>query len=169
MVKNVRSIKAHILNLVTYITTTIQIHIYIHVNTMMKMLVPCKLTGAQYACQIHIFQPNNLYNSTLHITTIFLKLDSENEVATILFVSNWRDHCIHWKCIKFNIMLAVFEYISIFRLNLDDAIGFVILLINHHVLSELEFFQLQEPLKLDMVISFPDHGFHLRFDPWSQV
>lgn len=28
---------------------------------------------------------------------------------------------------------------------------------------------LQEPLKLDIVISFPDHGFHLRFDPWSQV
>lgn len=27
----------------------------------------------------------------------------------------------------------------------------------------------QEPLKLDIVISFPDHGFHLRFDPWSQV
>lgn len=27
----------------------------------------------------------------------------------------------------------------------------------------------QEPLKLDVVISFPDHGFHLRFDPWSQV
>ncbi|XP_057449311.1 PHAF1 protein At3g51130 isoform X2 [Lotus japonicus] len=27
---------------------------------------------------------------------------------------------------------------------------------------------LQEPLKLDIVISFPDHGFHLRFDPWSQ-
>lgn len=26
----------------------------------------------------------------------------------------------------------------------------------------------EEPLKLDMVISFPDHGFHLRFDPWSQ-
>ncbi|XP_008775646.1 UPF0183 protein At3g51130 isoform X1 [Phoenix dactylifera] len=26
----------------------------------------------------------------------------------------------------------------------------------------------QEPLKLDIVISFPDHGFHLRFDPWSQ-
>ncbi|KAF6160542.1 hypothetical protein GIB67_019482 [Kingdonia uniflora] len=25
-----------------------------------------------------------------------------------------------------------------------------------------------EPLKLDIVISFPDHGFHLRFDPWSQ-
>lgn len=28
---------------------------------------------------------------------------------------------------------------------------------------------MQEPLKLDLVISFPDHGFHLRFDPWSQV
>uniref|UniRef100_A0A453SGS1 Uncharacterized protein n=1 Tax=Aegilops tauschii subsp. strangulata TaxID=200361 RepID=A0A453SGS1_AEGTS len=27
----------------------------------------------------------------------------------------------------------------------------------------------EEPLKLDFVISFPDHGFHLRFDPWSQV
>lgn len=27
----------------------------------------------------------------------------------------------------------------------------------------------QDPLKLDIVISFPDHGFHLRFDPWSQV
>ncbi|KAE9446010.1 hypothetical protein C3L33_22048, partial [Rhododendron williamsianum] len=27
----------------------------------------------------------------------------------------------------------------------------------------------EEPLKLDIVISFPDHGFHLRFDPWSQV
>lgn len=27
----------------------------------------------------------------------------------------------------------------------------------------------QDPLKLDVVISFPDHGFHLRFDPWSQV
>ncbi|KAJ4714261.1 UPF0183 protein [Melia azedarach] len=26
----------------------------------------------------------------------------------------------------------------------------------------------EEPLKLDVVISFPDHGFHLRFDPWSQ-
>ncbi|CAO2828053.1 unnamed protein product [Amaranthus hypochondriacus] len=26
----------------------------------------------------------------------------------------------------------------------------------------------EDPLKLDMVISFPDHGFHLRFDPWSQ-
>ncbi|KAF9602142.1 hypothetical protein IFM89_025309, partial [Coptis chinensis] len=26
----------------------------------------------------------------------------------------------------------------------------------------------EEPLKLDIVISFPDHGFHLRFDPWSQ-
>ncbi|TVU01113.1 hypothetical protein EJB05_53437 [Eragrostis curvula] len=26
----------------------------------------------------------------------------------------------------------------------------------------------EEPLKLDFVISFPDHGFHLRFDPWSQ-
>ncbi|CAD5168739.1 unnamed protein product [Musa acuminata subsp. malaccensis] len=25
-----------------------------------------------------------------------------------------------------------------------------------------------EPLKLDIVISFPDHGFHLRFDPWTQ-
>ncbi|GFQ06615.1 upf0183 protein at3g51130 [Phtheirospermum japonicum] len=25
-----------------------------------------------------------------------------------------------------------------------------------------------EPLKLDIVISFPDRGFHLRFDPWSQ-
>lgn len=31
------------------------------------------------------------------------------------------------------------------------------------------FNMLQEPLKLDIVISFPDHGFHLRFDPWSQV
>lgn len=28
---------------------------------------------------------------------------------------------------------------------------------------------MQEPLKLDIVISFPDHGFHLRFDPLSQV
>ncbi|XP_028096154.1 UPF0183 protein At3g51130-like isoform X1 [Camellia sinensis] len=27
---------------------------------------------------------------------------------------------------------------------------------------------LSEPLKLDIVISFPDHGFHLHFDPWSQ-
>ncbi|GFY87861.1 hypothetical protein Acr_05g0015000 [Actinidia rufa] len=27
----------------------------------------------------------------------------------------------------------------------------------------------EEPLKLDIVISFPDHGFHLRFVPWSQV
>lgn len=27
----------------------------------------------------------------------------------------------------------------------------------------------EDPLKLDIVISFPDHGFHLRFDPWSQV
>ncbi|CAJ1930345.1 unnamed protein product [Sphenostylis stenocarpa] len=26
----------------------------------------------------------------------------------------------------------------------------------------------EEPLKFDIVISFPDHGFHLRFDPWSQ-
>ncbi|CAN6206694.1 unnamed protein product [Urochloa humidicola] len=26
----------------------------------------------------------------------------------------------------------------------------------------------EEPLKSDFVISFPDHGFHLRFDPWSQ-
>ncbi|CAM8902328.1 unnamed protein product [Rhodiola kirilowii] len=26
----------------------------------------------------------------------------------------------------------------------------------------------EEPLKLDIVISFPDHGFHLRFDPHSQ-
>ncbi|XP_038718852.1 UPF0183 protein At3g51130-like isoform X2 [Tripterygium wilfordii] len=26
----------------------------------------------------------------------------------------------------------------------------------------------EEPFKLDIVISFPDHGFHLRFDPWSQ-
>ncbi|KAJ6831427.1 UPF0183 protein-like isoform X2 [Iris pallida] len=26
----------------------------------------------------------------------------------------------------------------------------------------------EEPLKLDTVISFPDHGFHLRFHPWSQ-
>ncbi|XP_043707922.1 PHAF1 protein At3g51130-like isoform X2 [Telopea speciosissima] len=26
----------------------------------------------------------------------------------------------------------------------------------------------EEPLKLDIVINFPDHGFHLRFDPWSQ-
>lgn len=26
----------------------------------------------------------------------------------------------------------------------------------------------EEPLKLDILISFPDHGFHLRFDPWSQ-
>ncbi|KAL2552733.1 hypothetical protein Fot_06366 [Forsythia ovata] len=26
----------------------------------------------------------------------------------------------------------------------------------------------EEPLRLDIVISFPDHGFHLRFDPWSQ-
>ncbi|XP_028096177.1 UPF0183 protein At3g51130-like isoform X4 [Camellia sinensis] len=26
----------------------------------------------------------------------------------------------------------------------------------------------EEPLKLDIVISFPDHGFHLHFDPWSQ-
>ncbi|CAL9760841.1 unnamed protein product, partial [Musa acuminata subsp. burmannicoides] len=26
----------------------------------------------------------------------------------------------------------------------------------------------EEPLKLDIVISFPDHGFHLRFDPWTQ-
>ena len=31
------------------------------------------------------------------------------------------------------------------------------------------FFTLQDPLRLDIVISFPDHGFHLRFDPWSQV
>ncbi|KAF8406502.1 hypothetical protein HHK36_008591 [Tetracentron sinense] len=27
----------------------------------------------------------------------------------------------------------------------------------------------EEPLKLDIVISFPDHGFHLRFDPLSQL
>ncbi|KAG6394562.1 hypothetical protein SASPL_145151 [Salvia splendens] len=27
----------------------------------------------------------------------------------------------------------------------------------------------EEPLKFDIVISFPDHGFHLRFDPWSQL
>ncbi|XP_020582683.1 UPF0183 protein At3g51130 isoform X1 [Phalaenopsis equestris] len=26
----------------------------------------------------------------------------------------------------------------------------------------------EDPLKLDIVINFPDHGFHLRFDPWSQ-
>ncbi|KAJ8443631.1 hypothetical protein Cgig2_019613 [Carnegiea gigantea] len=26
----------------------------------------------------------------------------------------------------------------------------------------------EDPLRLDIVISFPDHGFHLRFDPWSQ-
>ncbi|KAM7250021.1 hypothetical protein ACFE04_021904 [Oxalis oulophora] len=26
----------------------------------------------------------------------------------------------------------------------------------------------EEPLKLDIVIEFPDHGFHIRFDPWSQ-
>ncbi|XP_031476298.1 PHAF1 protein At3g51130 [Nymphaea colorata] len=26
----------------------------------------------------------------------------------------------------------------------------------------------EEPLKLDIVVSLPDHGFHLRFDPWSQ-
>ncbi|XP_047956532.1 PHAF1 protein At3g51130-like isoform X2 [Salvia hispanica] len=26
----------------------------------------------------------------------------------------------------------------------------------------------EEPMKFDIVISFPDHGFHLRFDPWSQ-
>ncbi|RID46807.1 hypothetical protein BRARA_I03447 [Brassica rapa] len=26
----------------------------------------------------------------------------------------------------------------------------------------------EDPLKLDVVISFPDHGFHLRFDPSSQ-
>ncbi|XP_019422530.1 PREDICTED: UPF0183 protein At3g51130-like isoform X2 [Lupinus angustifolius] len=26
----------------------------------------------------------------------------------------------------------------------------------------------EEPLKMDIVISFPDHGFHLCFDPWSQ-
>ncbi|XP_020243197.1 UPF0183 protein At3g51130-like isoform X1 [Asparagus officinalis] len=26
----------------------------------------------------------------------------------------------------------------------------------------------EEPLKLDTVICFPDHGFHLRFDSWSQ-
>ncbi|KAL5713411.1 hypothetical protein ACHQM5_015487 [Ranunculus cassubicifolius] len=26
----------------------------------------------------------------------------------------------------------------------------------------------EEPLRVDIVISFPDHGFHLRFDPWSQ-
>lgn len=26
----------------------------------------------------------------------------------------------------------------------------------------------EDPLKLDIVISLPDHGFHLRFDPWSQ-
>ncbi|KAK6922638.1 Phagosome assembly factor 1 [Dillenia turbinata] len=26
----------------------------------------------------------------------------------------------------------------------------------------------EDPLKLDIIISFPDHGFHLRFDPWSQ-
>ncbi|KAI4386795.1 hypothetical protein MLD38_004697 [Melastoma candidum] len=26
----------------------------------------------------------------------------------------------------------------------------------------------EDPLKLDIVISFPDHGFHIRFDPWSQ-
>lgn len=36
-------------------------------------------------------------------------------------------------------------------------------------LSYSYFYILQEPLKLDIVISFPDHGFHLRFDPWSQV
>lgn len=36
-------------------------------------------------------------------------------------------------------------------------------------LSSLRFFFVQDPLKLDIVISFPDHGFHLRFDPWSQV
>ncbi|WVZ53005.1 hypothetical protein U9M48_003999 [Paspalum notatum var. saurae] len=27
----------------------------------------------------------------------------------------------------------------------------------------------EEPLNLDFVISFPDHGFHLHFDPWSHV
>ncbi len=27
----------------------------------------------------------------------------------------------------------------------------------------------QEPLKVDLVISFPEHGFHLRFEPRSQV
>ncbi|PKA61675.1 UPF0183 protein [Apostasia shenzhenica] len=26
----------------------------------------------------------------------------------------------------------------------------------------------EDPLKLDIVINFPDHGFHLRFDSWSQ-
>ncbi|XP_074564334.1 PHAF1 protein At3g51130 [Curcuma longa] len=26
----------------------------------------------------------------------------------------------------------------------------------------------EEALKLDIVVCFPDHGFHLRFDPWSQ-
>jgi hypothetical protein len=27
----------------------------------------------------------------------------------------------------------------------------------------------EEPLKVDLVISFPEHGFHLRFEPRSQV
>ena len=27
----------------------------------------------------------------------------------------------------------------------------------------------QEPLQVDLVISFPEHGFHLRFEPRSQV
>ncbi|CAI9756279.1 unnamed protein product [Fraxinus pennsylvanica] len=28
---------------------------------------------------------------------------------------------------------------------------------------------LDDPLRLDIVISFPNYGFHLRFDPWSQA
>lgn len=36
-------------------------------------------------------------------------------------------------------------------------------------LLTLDISSTQDPLKLDVVISFPDHGFHLRFDPWSQV
>jgi len=48
----------------------------------------------------------------------------------------------------------------------------VVLFFERCICFYLEFFYLmhmQEPLKLDVVISFPDHGFHLRFDPWSQV
>nr|CAB3468998.1 unnamed protein product [Digitaria exilis] len=50
---------------------------------------------------------------------------------------------------------------------ISDAFAQIELHPNIYDVVHVKYFD-EEPLKLDFVISFPDHGFHLRFDPWSQ-
>lgn len=51
-----------------------------------------------------------------------------------------------------------------------EAATYVFLWLKHELLTEIvKLESVQEPLQMDLVLSFPEHGFHLRFESQSQV